>query len=73
MVIFGILRVEVQIWIFDNRDKYVWEKNYLKYYVFIYIFFVVYNICLDQLFLSKFDVCDINNGFCFVEDIYIIK
>lgn len=48
MVIFGILRIEVQIWIwiFDNKNKYVWKKIDLKY-MFIYIFFVVYNICFS--------------------------
>lgn len=73
MVTFGILRVEAQTWTFDNRDKHAWEKNHLKYYVSIYISFVVYNTCLDQLFSSKFDACDINNSFCFIEDIHIIR
>lgn len=68
MVTFGILRVEAQTWTFDNRDKH--DKILC---VYIYISFVVYNTCLDQLFSSKLDAFDINNGFCFVEDIHIIK
>lgn len=73
MVTLRILRVEAQTWTWTFKQKQAcFEKNWLKGYVYLYFLCGIYT-CLDQLFSSKFDACNINNRFCFIEDIHIMR